>query len=199
MARNPLSNWQVESNPSRSWCNLRPLRATRHRDWDGCDSIGVPDMQRPKNAKYAHRAAEYLRPEWQKKRVTILQRDDFTCQICWSKDNTLHVHHYWYPPANVPIWNVPNSSLVSLCSDCHEPEHETMNEALDDLKTMIRQGGITSDILRELLEHFPNMIGDDTTMRMVFVDIEAILSFGGPEYLHKAAMEAFGFAHKISE
>lgn len=35
-------------------------------------------------------------PKWQKKRLEILQRDEFTCQHFNDKENTLHVHHIAY-------------------------------------------------------------------------------------------------------
>lgn len=57
-------------------------------------------------------------PRWQKKRLEILQRDDFTCQNCGGKNKTLHVHHKIYR-ANEP-WDEPNANLITLCKDCHE-------------------------------------------------------------------------------
>jgi 5-methylcytosine-specific restriction endonuclease McrA len=39
---------------------------------------------------------QLLDPRWQRRRLEILQRDEFTCQKCLSKDKTLHVHHIDY-------------------------------------------------------------------------------------------------------
>lgn len=47
-------------------------------------------------------------PRWQKRRLEILQLDNFTCQICGSYNKTLHIHHTIYLPQN-NIWE----SLVS--------------------------------------------------------------------------------------
>ena len=67
--------------------------------------------------------AEYFellkRPEWQKKRLEILQRDDFTCQECADPSKTLHVHHTYYEAGILP-WDYPSSSLLTLCEDCHK-------------------------------------------------------------------------------
>ena len=60
-------------------------------------------------------------PRWQKKRLEILQRDDFTCQNCQSKNNELHVHHKYYIYGNDP-WDYQNSALIVLCKECHEEE-----------------------------------------------------------------------------
>jgi hypothetical protein len=57
-----------------------------------------------------------LDPRWQKKRLFIFNRDNFTCQLCQDKDSTLHIHHkkYYGEP-----WDVGNSDLITLCSYCH--------------------------------------------------------------------------------
>jgi len=64
-------------------------------------------------------AKQYNHPEWQKIRLKVLERDEFTCQYCGSKTNTLHVHHNYYSP-NKNVWEYPIESLITLCSDCHE-------------------------------------------------------------------------------
>ena len=56
---------------------------------------------------------------WQKKRLEILQRDNWACKSCGKTDKTLHVHHLFYSPNQDP-WNISNGFLVTLCEDCHE-------------------------------------------------------------------------------
>lgn len=64
--------------------------------------------------------AELLKdPRWQKKRLEILQRDDFKCRICHSKEKELHVHHRRYIPRRKP-WDYDGESLVTLCIDHHK-------------------------------------------------------------------------------
>jgi phage terminase large subunit GpA-like protein len=58
-------------------------------------------------------------PRWQKKRLEILNRDDFTCQMCGDKETTLHVHHNWYEKEKKP-WEYKNKDLITLCKHCHE-------------------------------------------------------------------------------
>lgn len=60
-------------------------------------------------------------PRWQKKRLEILKRDDFTCQWCGDKANTLHVHHLEYHKGRDP-WNYDDDCLITLCVNCHECE-----------------------------------------------------------------------------
>lgn len=61
--------------------------------------------------------AEKLKdPRWQKKRLEVLQRDDFTCKLCWDSKTTLHVHHKSY---HGDPWETPSEELVTYCEYCH--------------------------------------------------------------------------------
>lgn len=57
-------------------------------------------------------------PKWQKKRLEIFQRDNFTCQLCKSTERTLHVHHKEYEGYKDP-WDYGNDKLITYCEDCH--------------------------------------------------------------------------------
>ena len=64
--------------------------------------------------------SELLRdPRWQKKRLLIFERDNWTCTECRCKDDTLNVHHLSY--SGLP-WEADDSSLVTLCQGCHDLE-----------------------------------------------------------------------------
>jgi hypothetical protein len=69
-------------------------------------------------------------PRWQKKRLEIMQRDNFTCQICGDKESTLHVHHYDYMG---DPWEIENRCLKTLCENCHEYEHKHIEQTRIDL------------------------------------------------------------------
>jgi hypothetical protein len=73
-------------------------------------------------------AQERMDPRWQKKRLVIMNRDDFACRECAAEDKTLNVHHRYYITGRQP-WGYPDWSLVTLCRDCHELQHEA---ELDD-------------------------------------------------------------------
>lgn len=66
-------------------------------------------------------------PRWQKKRLEILERDNWECVLCGDGEKTLHVHHLCYKKKP---WSVKNNHLVTLCKDCHKKETEKLNEAL---------------------------------------------------------------------
>lgn len=57
-------------------------------------------------------------PKWQKKRLEVLSRDQFTCCLCSDKENTLHVHHKTYKKGCEP-WEYPLDNFQTLCKDCH--------------------------------------------------------------------------------
>lgn len=81
------------------------------------------------------RREEYLRklrdPRWQRKRLEIMQRDQFTCQLCDATEETLNVHHNYYTQGAEP-WEYPETALVTLCETCHseETENRRSEEAL---------------------------------------------------------------------
>lgn len=58
-------------------------------------------------------------PRWQRKRLEVLKRDDFTCLACRSTKKQLHVHHCYYVSQRDP-WDYSTSSLLTLCEECHE-------------------------------------------------------------------------------
>jgi hypothetical protein len=91
-------------------------------------------------------------PRWQKKRLEILQRDNWTCQQCCDTESTLHVHHRRYLPGKEP-WDIPNEYLVTLCESCHEFETEEIDAACHDLIAMVREKFFAGSI-KKLAEAF---------------------------------------------
>lgn len=65
----------------------------------------------------------YLDPRWQRKRLSILNRDEFTCQVCGETKKTLHIHHLYYNYEKEP-WDYDDVYLKTLCVDCHHKEHQ---------------------------------------------------------------------------
>lgn len=55
-------------------------------------------------------------PKWQKKRLEILQRDNFKCTKCGDSETELQIHHLKY---NGEPWDAPNSNLITVCKHCH--------------------------------------------------------------------------------
>lgn len=90
--------------------------------------------------------AEKLKhPMWQKKRLEILSRDEFTCQRCGSKDKMLHVHHRYYLKVEFP-WEYPDKALVTLCFECHEEEEQMVGSKQLFLQGWCQAGFFNSDL-----------------------------------------------------
>lgn len=68
-------------------------------------------------------------PRWQKKRLEILNRSDFSCERCGDKESTLNVHHLRYIKGNDP-WDYSGSDLMAMCESCHEGWH-ILKDAID--------------------------------------------------------------------
>lgn len=67
--------------------------------------------------------SEKLRdPRWQRKRLEVLQRENFKCQHCYAADKTLNVHHTIYRKGAAP-WEYEDRLLMVLCEDCHRNWH----------------------------------------------------------------------------
>lgn len=66
-------------------------------------------------------------PRWQKKRLEILERDRFKCKVCGCADQELHVHHGYYEK-NLEPWEYDESTLHTLCLECHKQIQVTINE-----------------------------------------------------------------------
>ncbi|SRR6266581_3056230 len=63
---------------------------------------------------------EYLQtPEWKERRLRILERDNYRCQVCNSSDH-LNVHHRDYSRRG----DEEDSDLTTLCQGCHQVFHE---------------------------------------------------------------------------
>jgi hypothetical protein len=87
-------------------------------------------------------------PRWQKKRLEIFSRDNFTCQYCNNTESTLIVHHLHYYPNTEP-WEYCNGQLITLCETCHNKERnrDVLEKCLID-----SVGHISFDELKEFIK-----------------------------------------------
>lgn len=64
---------------------------------------------------------------WLERRAQIIQRDNYCCRICGSKDN-LVVHHKQYhihamTNTKKYPWDYDDRYMVTLCESCHKRGH----------------------------------------------------------------------------
>ena len=100
-------------------------------------------------------------PRWQKMRLKVMERENFTCQRCGADNITLNVHHGYYQKGFAP-WQYPIATLACLCEDCHEEVTKMINyihltiaeigvNELDDIKRVV-----DSLISLKYTDPFPN-------------------------------------------
>jgi hypothetical protein len=65
-------------------------------------------------------------PRWQKKRLEVMQANDFCCEGCGDGESTLNVHHKEYFKNKEP-WEYETKQLACLCENCHEFQHENID------------------------------------------------------------------------
>lgn len=71
-------------------------------------------------------------PRWQKKRLKVMERDDWSCRECHRSDVTLNVHHRFYRRGAAP-WEYQMDWLETLCEDCHEHREKAIESLHDSL------------------------------------------------------------------
>lgn len=98
-------------------------------------------------------AQKLLDPRWQRKRLEILQRDNWTCQECGDVENTLHVHHKTYK-SHLQPWDVNNNILITLCASCHKDEHEIQSCIEKGLIDQLYVSGFKRNDIQTLDEAF---------------------------------------------
>lgn len=119
--------------------------------------------------------SELLRnPRWQKKRLQILERDNWSCLICGDKDKTLHVHHKFYIKGRSP-WEYPDYYLSTLCHECHEEETRINKEESGILHDVVSRCGLHSQGISSLaiaLYELSKLSLSEDEMTDVFTAIE---------------------------
>ena len=98
-------------------------------------------------------------PRWQKKRLKILERDDWVCKRCGEKSRTLHVHHMRYIKGKDP-WDYPDWMLLVLCDECHEYEKEERPKADALLLEVVHEQFLT-DAIESLAESIGCLINQN--------------------------------------
>lgn len=98
-------------------------------------------------------------PRWQKKRLAILQRDNWTCHRCKNTEQTLNVHHLKYFYERDP-WDINDKYLVTLCESCHEHERYAKPEYISQLLDMFPELGFLSDDIELISDGLYSLVRD---------------------------------------
>jgi hypothetical protein len=77
-------------------------------------------------------AQQLAHPNWQRRRLHMLETAGWACTVCGSATETLHVHHRQYFKGRM-AWEYTDVELQVICAACHKTAH-----ALDDdLKALL--------------------------------------------------------------
>ena len=117
-------------------------------------------------------------PLWQKKRLEIMQRDNFTCQHCCSQDKELHIHHHVYK-RNAKVWEYEDSELITLCSKCHENETNYNSECYEvfmEAKNLFKSRGLSMSLFTAILQNICWRMYEDYENDGSFDHIDSIIA-----------------------
>lgn len=156
-----------------------PEKQSSERVWHESERmISGPDYKkRPK--KKAYRAepvgpapkeyrsyGEKLKdPRWQRKRLEIMKRAGFCCQMCGDNQETLNVHHVNYTKGKEP-WDYEDSNFRCYCESCHKLIEQNIRMFREfccgevpifQVKTLIERISEASDRLN-VEQSYPNSI-----------------------------------------
>lgn len=123
-------------------------------------SPGFTEKHMPREKGDRRAYWELLRdPQWQRKRLEVMERAEFRCDTCDADDKTLNVHHRIYRKNALP-WEYADHELVCLCEDCHESEHHT-RQMIDE--ALAKLGSLYYDDVLGYLHGFifANLSGED--------------------------------------
>lgn len=121
----------------KDWVKEQKLKEELEKKLSKTKKKKKPNNTKAKAQKAVRKAKNTLKSDyqkqlkhelWLKKRKTILERDCYQCLRCGSKCN-LEVHHTKYYMDKY-AWEYPNSTLVTLCRECHENVHQDRNNPL---------------------------------------------------------------------
>lgn len=113
-----------------------------------CSMPGISEMQM--KTPYFQKLKD---PRWQKKRLEVLEANEWRCERCMDADNTLHVHHRQYFKGREP-WDYEIGQLAVLCEDCHEATHEDEDVLQLVASYVVSDGPWSRDAVASLIAGF---------------------------------------------
>ncbi len=128
---------------------------------------------------------QYLDPRWQRKRLEILNRDNFTCRGCKSTSKTLNVHHLYYIKDR-DVWDYLDSCYETVCNDCHKDIHLNTENDLSGNRAMV-----ILDLISEYTS--PTIQGKYTKLFLEIIrSCHTLVSFGDEKIV--ILKEDYGFS-----
>jgi len=112
---------------------------------------------------------------WQKMRLTVFERDDWTCRawLCGRKEGrehyTLQAHHRYYRRGAEP-WDYAQESIITMCEECHQKETAERWKAEQNLLKQLREKGLLAGDLGWFASHLETdeTIEDPSSLMFAF-------------------------------
>ncbi len=92
-------------------------------------------------------------PRWQKKRLEVLEKAGFSCELCSNSEETLHVHHKQYFKGREP-WEYETGQLAVLCESCHKDNHSEEDSLLVACSYVVFDGPYSRETVASLVAGF---------------------------------------------
>ena len=87
-----------------------------------------------------------MQVSWQKRRLHILQRDNWKCCYCGAESGRLEVHHKIYLDLPSPA-DYPDDLLITLCHTCHKKEMIRPVQERMLINTLSTKGFMVGDLV----------------------------------------------------
>ena len=113
-------------------------------------------------AKYSEKLQD---PRWQRRRLEIMELNEWMCQHCYATNKTLSVHHKYYVSGREP-WEYRDEALITLCNDCHREWEDNKNIIYDFTKVLLDDGWTPMQLseLLDILRQLPS--GEEALYRL---------------------------------
>ena len=126
------------------------------------------------------------------RREAVLNRDNYTCQVCGKKNTRLEVHHIVYRSQG---GTDDENNLITLCEDCHDKVHNgklTINKKPKKLN--LKYATHMSIIRSQLLKVYPEAI---ETFGFVTKENRNHLGLGKEHYIDACVIASGGKEFKV--
>ena len=132
--------------------------------------------------------------DFSSRREAVLNRDNYTCQICGKKHTRLEVHHIIYRSQG---GTDDENNLITLCEDCHKDIHDGKIVLTKKPKKLNLKYATHMSIIRsQLLKIYPNVI---ETFGFVTKENRNHLNLPKDHYLDACVIASGGKPFKLSD